>query len=367
MLIISILATIFGVAGGIAQSVQNRDAQHEANETNLEIARETNAANAEQAELAYKRSLPITQLNDMMSAGMSKPAALQKLAGGGSYTAPTMQSAQVGPENLDLSAIAERIGNIPSNVAQSQMVTQQLDDMKAIARQRDEELRMKQEQHRLEMLERYQRMDNEQREELRKQYGQDVLESVDKLRSRVVEAAREKNIPLSSLQSEDDIARLLADDDSWKNAPALARDNIITYVRSNALDSRQRAAESRAAEMHNKDVRAKDDAHRLSIQTEKRVKQEVREYLSSSDTRERQQHVENISAKLAETIAEQESLRSEYERGDLFYKDEDGYWHLTDRGRSSSAMKQFFNWLGTDRSLSAQVIERAIELVSVKK
>lgn len=363
-LLVGIFAAIVGFGSDAAQSAANKKAVEDTNQTNLDIARETNAANAEQAELAYKRSLPVNQLQDMLAAGMSKPAALQKLAGGGSYSMPTLQSAHMeAPQsNIDFGAFAERLANIPANAEQSQMTSQQLQDLKDIAEQRRRELEMKEELHLQELRERRQRMLNEQREELRKQYGQEVLERTDRLRSRIIELARQKGVSLSSLQSEDDLVSKLgiSDEDLWKTAPAASRDNVLEYVRSNALEERALRSEKRAAV-------AADDSHKREQQNLIKLKQEVQEYMSSKDTRAKQQHVDSIAAAVAETIAEQDELMELYVRGDLFYKDDDGYWHLTQRGRNHATLRQIKQFISGDRSLVSSVLEKVAQLLISKK
>ena len=90
------------------------------NETNLKISRETNAANremvemqnkaaAQEAEKAYQRSKPTTQVGNMMQAGMSRAGAINALNGGGSYTpAPVNVSQDEAPEmqTTDFSGLA---------------------------------------------------------------------------------------------------------------------------------------------------------------------------------------------------------------------------------------------------------------------
>ncbi len=139
-----------GMAGLFSQEKTNRINQQlarEANQTNLQIARETNAANREmttqtnlanrqlvadqnqaakeEAELAYQRSKPTTQVANMMSSGMSLAGAINSLNGGGSYSpapinasrdeASRDEAAQVSPAMMESSA------GLWSNIAQSFM------------------------------------------------------------------------------------------------------------------------------------------------------------------------------------------------------------------------------------------------------
>lgn len=144
-----------GMAGLYSQEKTNRINQQlarEANQTNLRIARETNEANREmttqtnlanrqlvadqnqaakeEAELAYQRSKPTTQVANMMSSGMSLAGAINSLNGGGSYSpapinasrdeASRDEAAQVSPAMMESSA------GLWSNIAQSFMQRAQL-------------------------------------------------------------------------------------------------------------------------------------------------------------------------------------------------------------------------------------------------
>lgn len=128
----SLFASLFGFGSNIFTNMFNKKYQDEANKTNLEIARQTNEANmnmtaatnlanrqlvreqnaaaAAEAEKAYQRSKPTTQVGNMQAAGMSLAGAINSLNGGGSYSpAPVNvssdessrnQSAQVSPAQL---------------------------------------------------------------------------------------------------------------------------------------------------------------------------------------------------------------------------------------------------------------------------
>ena len=128
----SLFASLFGFGSNIFTNMFNKKYQDEANKTNLEIARQTNEANmnmtaatnlanrhlvreqnaaaAEEAEKAYQRSKPTTQVGNMQAAGMSLAGAINSLNGGGSYSpapvnvasdeASRNHSAQVSPAQL---------------------------------------------------------------------------------------------------------------------------------------------------------------------------------------------------------------------------------------------------------------------------
>lgn len=148
----NLLGGVFGLISQEKTNLINQQLAREANETNLRIARETNEANRdmttqtnlanrqlvadqnqaakEEAELAYQRSKPTTQVGNMMSSGMSLAGAINSLNGGGSYSpapvnasrdeASRDEAAQVSPAMMESSA------GLWSNIAQSFMQRAQL-------------------------------------------------------------------------------------------------------------------------------------------------------------------------------------------------------------------------------------------------
>ena len=148
----NLLGGVFGLISQEKTNLINQQLAREANVTNLRIARETNEANRdmttqtnlanrqlvadqnqaakEEAELAYQRSKPTTQVGNMMSSGMSLAGAINSLNGGGSYSpapvnasrdeASRDEAAQVSPAMMESSA------GLWSNIAQSFMQRAQL-------------------------------------------------------------------------------------------------------------------------------------------------------------------------------------------------------------------------------------------------
>lgn len=238
-IIASILASIIGAVVAGVGSKRQENAQKQANETNLQITRETNQANAEQAELAYKRSLPINQVSNMMAAGMSKSAALQSLSGGGSYSAPVMQSAQMNPAYGDLSALAERIGGIPSNAQQSAMIKQQLESMKLDNDIKREQLELAKAQAAREAT--IQTGDFEARE-----YDRQTSRQTDALRAIINKRAAEFKVNLNDIKSEQDLIDKLKLNDvaEWRDARSSSRDNVLSYLGvTNNMRNANRAAD----------------------------------------------------------------------------------------------------------------------------
>lgn len=276
-LLASILASVIGAVVAGVGSKRQENAQQQANETNLQIARETNQANAEQAELAYKRSLPVNQVSNMMAAGMSKSAALQSLSGGGSYSAPVMQSAQVNPAYGDLSALAERIAGIPSNAVQSKMVKQQLEMSKAQLQSMRLDNDIKREQ--LEMAKAAAARDAAvtSSDLESKQYDFETLKQTDALRAIISKRAAEFNVNLNDIKSEQDLIDKLKLNDvaEWRDARSSSRDNILTYLGvSNTMRNSNQSAQ---------------DAHR-------RMVAEYNDYKAAKGAREKEYHLREMAA-----------------------------------------------------------------------
>lgn len=250
------------------QNKTNLQLTRETNAANLQQVRETNAANAEQAELAYQRSKPINQVAQMMQAGLSKPAALAALSGGGSYSAPVMQAGSATAPQVDYSQMIgalERANNIPANVQQFELQNQQIQSVK------DEMIR-KQEMHDAQLRAINERLERERDEEYRKKYGQNQVEMTDKLASLIIEKAASKGLDYSSYTDE---AQLVKDLDLnnerlWRTAPDVARQRVRETLIT-------RANELRANEANERSRIASDDAHRMAILNQMLAKSELNE------------------------------------------------------------------------------------------
>lgn len=119
----------------------NIEAQKRANDTNIMLTRETNAKQMELAEKEYQRSLPTNQVANYMNAGMSRAGALGALTGAGTYSAPSLNTAQVSPEKSDVSGQSQAIEQMMGVVANAMQMKQekeiareQMENAKEIAR-----------------------------------------------------------------------------------------------------------------------------------------------------------------------------------------------------------------------------------------
>lgn len=96
------LGSIGQLASSIFSSVANVKMQRETNATNMQIAREQNAAAAAESEKAYERSKATNQVRLMQDAGMSKAGALNAINGGGSYQPAPVNAGQAQAPQIDL-------------------------------------------------------------------------------------------------------------------------------------------------------------------------------------------------------------------------------------------------------------------------
>lgn len=157
--VLGFLPDLLGLGAGIFGGVNNAQLQRETNETNMAIAKMTNAAQAREHEKAYERSKATNQVNLLQQAGMSKAGALQTLNGGGSYQPAPMQSSQAQAPQLDLSAVTNGLLQIGENARQRKAADKlQEKQLKAAeqaqkaqfeenARQREHDLEMQAREH----------------------------------------------------------------------------------------------------------------------------------------------------------------------------------------------------------------------------
>lgn len=250
--LLGILLTTFSNTQSVRETNEtNMQMQREANETNIMLSRQTNAANAAQANLAYERSLPVNQLAQLTSSGMSKSAALAKLQGG-SYIAAPQTSANVGAsQNIPAAFDFSQLGNIAANS------TQVAQNIESIDRQKIETANL---------------ISQEQREKDKHdfamwnmQYGKDSATAYDSLGNEISDLIRSKGIAYKELNSKKDFEDKLQlhENDLWRNAPESVKQRLVNDVVSskdalikdanlvNLLDSH----EKHAFEMSLNDIR----------------------------------------------------------------------------------------------------------------
>lgn len=349
----------------------------ETNQTNLDIARETNASNVAQANLAYERSLPVNQVFDMMNAGMSKAGALNKLAGGGQYTAPAMQMATMQAPHYDtpqhnfrmdssnLMKAISRLGDLPANVMQEKQSYLHMETIQQqIELARRDELR-KQEEHEFNMWE--------------KLHGKKAVEMIDSLASTIVSQADERGVNLDDIDSVDKLVKAfdLNHNKDWLNMPHSARSQIMEAVhtqhainlqnkadsRAEQAEQRAKAAEERAKAIHGKVLREFDDKHKISEQTLSDLQDAARDFYESKNARQREYAVRAAKAELEYMLAENGITLREYADNLEFYE-ENGVRKLRLKKRASEKAKWAWNrtgeTIGTD--LLHQIISGIVQI-----
>lgn len=303
-----------GVSAKVSKDQNETNTQNvkETNEANLQAVRETNAANAEQAELAYERSKPVTQIRNLMQSGMSHAGALNLLQGGGSYSAPTMQTASADAPQVDYSGIIdaiERLEGIPANAMQFSLQGIQ-------AQQVQDELRMKREEHEMNRKALEERLEREREEELRKQYGHDAVKMTDKLSTEIYDLADKYGVNLDEVTSENDLVQKLHLNKSsiWRAAPAAAKQSAVDAARS-------RAAEFRAQKENVRAERVAEDAHLLSQLNREDLQNRINDYKAEKNARQKEYKLRELQADINQILAEESLSLSDYQHNLEFNKD----------------------------------------------
>lgn len=311
----AIISAIAGIGLGIGQNVANSKSVESTNEANLQAVRETNASNVEQANLAYQRSLPINQIKGLMDAGMSRAGALNKLTGGGTYTAPVLQSSHGDSPQMDFSSIAnsiERLTGVPSNVEQHKMMQLQRDSLEQEIRLRDLDEQRKQEQHQYDMW--------------LKTYGKKSTEMIDALSSKIVSIAADKGINLADIDSVDKLVKAfdLGNDEIWLNMPAQARWQVLEAVRLQAAENR---ANQSAIDSHNAAIderRSAEDTHKFSQKQLERLRLEIEDFTAAKTAREKEYAARRVKAQLEQDASVFELGMSLGQSLRVFEHDKDG-------------------------------------------
>lgn len=299
------------------------------NAANLQIARETNAANAEQAQLAYERSKPVNQVLQMEQAGMSKPAALNKLAGGGVYTAPTMQGATMEKQDFSwLSNLGHSLSDMPANVQQRKLVNEQINDLKQQQELRAREEKRKQELHEFDVWQ--------------KQYGKDAATKLDAAQSLIMNKLLESGRELDSFRSYEDLVRSLGLQDAQElnHLPSIARNQLFDSVRDKFSEYREQHADVRA------DIESKDK-HKISKETINKMREELKDFKRAADARNEEYDTRKAEAKLRAMAAEQGIALKELENTIKFYRDKDGTLKVHPVEGISTDVKEFWDVLFT--------------------
>lgn len=301
-LIIAIIGTVASIGTGIYQSQQNEKSVQETNAANLAAVEKTNAANAEQAELAYRRSLPVNQIRTLMDAGLSRAGALSKITGGGTYTAPVLQSGSSMASQKNLSGLMSAFDNlqgIPSNVEQSRLQEQQLSDLRQLADLREKDELRKQEQHDFDMW--------------TKLYGKNATLMLDNLSNKIVSMAADKGINLDDIDSIDKLVNTfeLDKDADWRNLPRLARTQVLDAVyrqaaenRAERADVRAENAENRAGEIHEKQLQEFADKHNMNVQELIKIRKDIQIMVDEDDARKKENAAREVEADLRKIGAE---------------------------------------------------------------
>lgn len=320
----------------------NREMNDATNEMNYRIAQETNAANASQAQLAYERSMPQNQLRNLMAAGMSKPAALASLAGGGTYTAPTMvgstaQASRDEAPHFDYSQfgeIAERIANLPSSVKQMQMVDAQIDNLK-------QEARLKENADRRAAAEEQRRIEIHDLDVWQRKYGKTITEELDYWTSRLASEGVDKNIDPATIKTEHDLVKAfnLKDDSRYMNLPAKSRQDLLHGYHQQADQLRQHQD---SQDRH----QAAQDSHYISVQTLNELKAKFNQWKSEQNARDKETRERELVASVNNVMHEMNLTKAELKRDFEIEYDKNGKPRVTPHKGIQGIAKEFWETIG---------------------
>lgn len=265
----SFLSNFIGGLFGLGGSLFDYFGQKRAIDQQIALQREINQSNVEQAQLAYRRSLPTVQVSNMQDAGMSKAGALSALSGGGSYVAPTLGAPSVQTPRFDTSPIVNlmrEIGEIPANVEQRNLLKKQIEDLDTrIKNQRSEEQRKK---------------DLHEYDVWQKMYDQKTVQKLDAGTNLLLNALLDSGKNISDFKDYEDLVRGLGLQDAkeLRDLPSLARQRLFTDVRDRFdLAREEREQQNRNQEQNNRNTAA-IDAHNMSILEQKIKKIDVKYY-----------------------------------------------------------------------------------------
>lgn len=290
----------------------NMQMQRETNQTNVAIANATNQANAEQAEIAYQRSLPANQVANMVAAGMSKSAALQSLSGGGSYSAPVMQSI---PSNssqnipfqkianmLDTDALSDALSGFASNTMQEELNRKNIESLN-----QEMEIRANQERRNQDLFD-YQRWLN--------LYGKDSSLKLDAASNLVMNKLIDSGKDVSNFKSFESMIRELGLNNSKeiRELPYMARENLYSSIR-------ERFTEYRAQREQENSNRASLDQHLLSELNRKDLKNRINDYNSEKNAREKEYKLRELRADIDTILAQDGLSLAEYQHSLEFTED----------------------------------------------
>lgn len=307
-----LLALILGLVGavttiglGVSQNKTNTENVQQTNQENYKIAQMTNQSNVEQANLAYQRSLPLNQVNNLMAAGMSRQGALSSLTGGGSYTAPVMNGSQAQAPQVDYSSISsamERLQNIPANVEQSQLIDQQRHALAVDTQNKINADQRAQEQHEFNMW--------------KQGYDKNTALMLDSGSSKVANALIDSGKTIEDFKDFESMIRELglSGDKDIRNLAHVARQQLEDGVRSKFDADRARQ------QQENQNLESLDQ-HLLSELNRKDLRNRIDDYKFEKNARKKEYKLREIRADLDELLASEGLSLEEYKRSLEFNED----------------------------------------------
>lgn len=328
-----LLALILGLVGavttiglGVSQNKTNTENVQQSNQENYKIAQMTNQSNVEQANLAYQRSLPLNQVNNLMAAGMSRQGALSSLTGGGSYTAPVMNGSQAQAPQVDYSSISsamERLQNIPANVEQSQLIDQQRHSLAVDTQNKINADARAQEQHEFNMW--------------KQGYDKNTALMLDSGSSKVANALMDSGKNIEDFKDFESMIRDLglAGDKDIRNLTHVARQQLEDGVRS-------KFGSERARQQQENQNLASADQHKIDVQHLKDMREDYSNAVKEHKTQDKERLVREGVAEL-QKILNDRNISIEKFRDSIRF-DSDGKPNLLNRAEEH--IKESWRFIG---------------------
>lgn len=320
-------------------------ATEKTNEANLQAVRETNQSNVEQANLAFQHSLPTNQVRNLMAAGMSRQGALSSLTGGGTYTAPVLQSGHSDAPQVDFSQFAsamDRLSDTPTNVEQYKLIQEQRHALEVDTQNKINADRRQQEAHTYAMWQ--------------QQHGKEYASALDEASKTLVNSMLDAGTSYSDYKDAHDAVRKLglSNKPLFRNMPALAWSDLETAVRDANTERRANVA-AKDAHTAALDALRNSEAERVlnHYQVNKLIAdtesawQNVQAFDEATEVRQKENAAKAAQADFLRIMSNFGISEHELKNANFWTKDADGNYIPRGIGNTKSGIYNAWQFVGT--------------------
>lgn len=327
MLVLGLAGLAGSVGTSLAQNISNKKSVEDTNSTNLQINQQTNSSNVEQAELAYRRSLPTEQVRQLMDAGYSRAGAINSLTGAANYTPPLLQSAHLDAPLMDFSQMSsafERLNSIPSNVEQFDLIQAQRHALEIDTQNKINQDNRAQELHDFNMW--------------RQRYDKNTALMLDSGSSKVANALLDSGKTIEDFKDFESMIRdlNLDKDKDIRNLNFIARQQLEDGVRAKF--------DSETARRQQQNVnRAADDKHSIDVQQLQQLSEDYNNSVKEHRTQDSERLVREGTAKILR-LANMRGISDEELKNSIYFNS-DGEPKLNQEVRER--MRDFWSYVGS--------------------